>query len=202
MNAYSCSSFGSCNHRPICRPGTEWLLYTLSGFCTRAPHTRTHSISGSRKAGRRSLSAHQYLAGSGSNALREIQRKTLLATSETYYLRVTIQSRAHGTNWKTWRLTTPVLMTRRPSLSDPKVLPDGSLGYIIWCDNKPRTDDSIPRLRGRPHYLYAWNERTDVIALLFDFQENLERDGLSVEQLHFLPRHVRNGLLPEFSYLR
>ena len=69
----------------------------------------------------------------------------------------------------------------------PKVLPDGSLGYIIWCDNKPRTDDFIPQLRGRPHYLYAWNERTDVIALLFDFQENLERDGLSVDNYTFSP---------------
>jgi len=69
----------------------------------------------------------------------------------------------------------------------PKGLPDGTLGYIIWCDNRPRTDDSTPRLRRRPHYLYAWNERTDVTALIFDFQENIEREGLSVSSYTFSP---------------
>ena len=50
------------------------------------------------------------------------------------------------------------------------LLPNGTLGYFIKC---------VPALSARSNYLFAWNEKTNAIELVFDFDDSPHERGFA-----------------------
>ena len=73
-------------------------------------------------------------------------------------------------------------------IGETKSLPNGLVGFILRCLPRLHGENAQPApVRPEIYYLYSWDETTDSMELLFDFQENFIDNGEFVYDFSISP---------------